>query len=454
MRYLFLEANDLGMWLQPGCSVHEYWADHGMGLLVTLAKQHGYSMDVRTLKDIHSWAEWRTISKEYDVICMNVRSWRFRWAGKAAQIAKLANPNVKIWTGGFHATVAPQEMEQAQFDVIVRGEAEGTFLELLKAGGSDQRVIDGHVRPYENIDDLPFIDRELWPRFPGAEWPLEGPGGWGPGPKAITMITGRLCPFRCKFCYPAEKNHFRRMRRRSVDSVIAELNWADKKWGPASSVVYHDSEFLIQPQWLEEYLERYPRETPNWPWWASCRSDMILKWPELTEDLIRQANWHILSIGIESGSDKVLKIINKEVTLAQHEAAIEFINQIGDDMETKGQIPPVVFANVMLGIPGEEREDAFATIRLMAKVKRMLPSISLFTPYPGNTLGDDIIAKGLSLDSPKIYDRYPNKAKMKGIDYQFYEDLLNGKYDRELGIPVRLIRDAQGSAGITVAREL
>ncbi len=454
MKYLFLEANDLGQWLgQHG--VHERFGDLGQGLLLTVAKQHGFRVDSLSLKQLHSWAEFRLRVKPYDVLIMNVRSWRFRWAKRAAEIAKSTNPNSQVWCGGFHATVASAEMEAVpQFDVIVRGEGEGTFLELLQNGGSAQRVIEGHVHPWENIDDLPFIDRSLLPRPPGDEWPLEGAGGWGPSGKTISVISSRLCPWTCRFCYPAEKNHFRRLRRRSVGNVIAELNEAHQKWGPATSVVYHDSEFLMQRQWLEEYLERYPRETPNWSWWASCRTDQILKWPELTEALIREANWHILSIGIESGSDKVLGIMGKGVTAAQHEQAIEIINRIGDDMAAKGLTPPVVFANVMLGIPGEEPEDAFATMRLIAKIHRMLPSISLYTPYPGNTLGDEIIAKGLSLDSHKSYDRYPNEAKMLGIDYQFIADLMNGKHDKEVGVSVMAIRNAQGTAGITVGKEL
>jgi len=446
MKYLFLEANDLGKWYENH-SIHERFGDLGQGLLLTIAKDNGYQIDSLSLKQMHSWAQFRMIVKPYDVLIMNVRSWRYRWAKRAAEIAKSANPNIQVWCGGFHATVASQEMEDVpQFDVIVRGEAEGTFLDLLKAGGSEQRVIDGHVHPWGKIDDLPFIDRSLLPRPPGDEWPLEGAGGWGPPGKTISMITGRMCPWHCSFCANAEKNHFHRLRRRSVGNVIEELNYAHKAWGPATSIVFHDSEFLMQRAWLEEYLNRYPRETPNWSWWASCRTDQILKFPELTEALIRDTNWHILSIGIESGSDNVLKIMNKGVTAAQHEEAIELINRIGDNMEAQGMAAPIIFANVMLGIPGEEPEDAFATFRLMSKIKRMLPSISLYTPYPGNVLGDEMIRQGRSLDSHKRYDRFPDEAKLLGINYQFYQDLLNGHYDREVGTSVVAIRNAQGRA--------
>jgi radical SAM superfamily enzyme YgiQ (UPF0313 family) len=91
----------------------------------------------------------------------------------------------------------------------------------------------------------------------------------------------------------------------------------------------------------------------------------------------------------------------------------------------------------MLGIPGETREDAFETIRMLRRMKHVLPSISYYAPYPGSALGYQLIAEGKSLMSKENYHRYPSDEKVKGIDYKFYNDLLKGKYDREVnkGLP-------------------
>lgn len=445
--WLDLGCGDVGLWHKPH-SVHERWMDHGMATLLTIAKQRGYHFDVIALSALHSWAEWRMVAKQYDLICMNVRSWRYRYAKRAAEIAKKANPNVQIWCGGMHATVAREEMEEIpEFDVIVSREAENTFLNLLSAGGSKERFIEGSAGPWGNMDNLPFIDRELWPKAPGGTWPLESPGGWGPGPTAITLVGSRLCPWHCSFCYPAERNHYGTLRRRSVDHVLGEINYAHGKWGPATTVVYHDSEFLMHQKWLEEYLERYPKETPRLPFWASCRADMMAKWPDLVRALHKEAHWHCFSIGLESGSQKVLDIMNKETTVEQNYAAIDLVNELGDEAEREGRRPPVIFANLMLGTPGEEPADAFATLRMAARMKRGIPSLSLFTPYPGSTLGNQVIAQGLSLDIHKGYHRFPNEAKMKNIDYQFYADLFAGKYDKEVGFSVPGLMSRQGSAG-------
>ncbi len=448
MRYLFVEADQLGQWTRPH-GPHERWNDHGMGILVTLAKQHGFAFDVLTLKAMHSWAEYRMRVKGYDVLAMNVRSWRYIWAKRAAEIFKMANPDGQVWVGGFHATVAPAEMAAVEaFDVIVSGEAEATFLALLENGGCQQRCLEGHGP--DSLDDLPFIDRSLWPNPGDGAWPLEGPGGWGPGPRALTMIAGRRCPFRCAFCAPAEANHFGLPRRRSVGNVLAEMKEAETCWGEFSTVLFHDSEFLINKPWLEEFIVRYPRETKTRPFWASVRSDMMLKWPDLVRALRDDCYWHCFSIGLESGSQRVLDIMGKGTTVEQNYAAIEMVNRMVEEAFAKGEIPPVIFANVMLATPGEDPEDAIATMRMVGAIKRVIPSVSFFTPYPGSTLGDRIIAEGRSLDAHKNYLRFPNEAKVAGVDYQWYVDLFNGRYDGEVGFSVPAMLAGQGSAGVAL----
>lgn len=446
MKRLFLEADEIAQWHGPH-GPHEQWSDHGSGLLVTIANQLGYPCDVLTLKAMHSWAELRMRLKGYDVLAMNVRSWRYIYARRAAEIFKMVNPQGQVWVGGMHTTACPQEMmDVPQFDVIVSGQGEGTWIDLLTAGGSKERVLKGHVGPYGNMDDLPWIDREkAWPNTGLPQFPLEGSGGWGPGKTAATMMTSRRCIYHCSFCYPAEEKHFGLPRRRSVANVLGEIDYIERRCGDFSSVVFHDSEWLMHKLWLEEFLEEYPK-TKNRPFWAACRADLILRWKDLAERIIRECNWHCISIGLESNSQKVLNFMNKGTTVEQNNAAIEFINQLGDDMAAKGQRPPVIFANVMLATPGEGPEDAFETVRMLGRIKRCLPSISWFTPYPGSTLGDKLIAEGRSLDTHKKYLRYPNEAKVAGVDYQFYVDLANGRYDRETGVNMRQLMSRQGAA--------
>lgn len=430
VKRLWLDLGDLGVFLRPS-SAHDRWQDHGLGLLRTILRGHGIETDLFSLRSLKKWEDLPKHLRGYDQLIMNVRSYTYPFAYKAAKIFKQVNPNGMVITGGMHATVAPDEMENVpEFDYICQGPGEKVIVDLVRDPKAFPRILTGIGA--KSMSEWPMMDRTLWPnpKLRDFPWPLEPECGWGPGPVA-TVLTSRVCPWQCVFCN--EASYIPNMGRKAVDQVIDELNFLDDHYGPLGSVVIHDSMFFQQPTWLREWLDKYPRRAHKvWPYWAAARSDTVRQWPDLFEALVRETNWNIVSIGFESGSDRVLKILNKECTAEDNQFAIELLNRIGDDMERQGQDPPRFWANIMLGIPGERREDAFETMRMLKRMKRVMPSISYYAPYPGSVLGYQLIAEGKSLMSKENYHRYPNDEKVKGIDYQFYNDLMAGKYDAEI----------------------
>jgi anaerobic magnesium-protoporphyrin IX monomethyl ester cyclase len=353
------------------------------------------------------------------------------------------NPNGMILTGGMHATVALDEMTTIEeFDRICQGPGENIIVDLIRDPKSFPRVIMGIGA--NSMAEWPMIDRTLWPQPASKKlarkfnWPLEPECGWGL-PGVATILTSRVCPWQCVFCN--ENSYIPNMGRRPVDMVIDELNYLDRKHGPIGSLVIHDSMFFQNPSWLQEWLEKYPRKANKvWPYWAAGRADTVRQWPDLFEALIKETNWKTVSIGFESGSDRVLRIINKECTEEDNYFTIDHLTRIGDDMERHGQKPPVFWSNIMLGIPGETHEDAFKTMRMVKYTKRILPSISFYAPYPGSALGNQLIAEGKSLMTKENYHRFPDDEKVKGVDYQFYRELLAGKYDIEVNQGLTLLR--------------
>ena len=156
------------------------------------------------------------------------------------------------------------------------------------------------------------------------------------------------------------------------------------------------------------------------------------QWPHLFEALIKETKWDTVSIGFESGSDRVLRILNKECTEEDNYFAIDLLHRIADEMEEVGRKPPVFWSNIMLGIPGETHEDAFKTMRMLRYMRYVIPSIAFYAPYPGSALGNQLIAEGKSRMTKENYHRYPDDEKIVGVDYQFYRDLLSGIYDEEI----------------------
>ena len=111
-----------------------------------------------------------------------------------------------------------------------------------------------------------------------------------------------------------------------------------------------------------------------------------------------------------------------------------------------------MWANVMFGIPGETRDEAFETYRLMKKMRRAYPSVAFYTAYPGSALGYQIIAEGK--DQKHLHVRDASSEPIKGIDYAFYRALLRGEYEEEVNRPLApedRQRSVQTHAGLSLS---
>ena len=204
-RILWLDLGDLGDLVNPG-GPHEQWQDHGLGLLRTILHQNGILTDLASTRAVTSWEELMPQMRDYDMLIMNVRSYTFPPARKAAELFKQINPKGLVITGGMHATVARDEMEAiAAIDKVCVGSGEKTIVDLVRSPGDYPRVV--MTEGAKSMAEWPMIDRELWPKPRGWRmqrkwkwrWPLEPECGWGPGPVA-TILTSRVCPWQCWFC--------------------------------------------------------------------------------------------------------------------------------------------------------------------------------------------------------------------------------------------------------------
>ncbi len=415
---------DLG---KPGTLIANlrYSQDHAVGLLMTILNNAGVEVGLASIRNIFTQGQLLSKFKDIDMLIMSVLSFHYPFAVKCAKLFKKINPGGIVVVGGLHVSVALDEMISVhEFDYICKGPGEKIIVKLVTEPGHFGRVIEGEGT--KSMAKWPYIDRSLWPKpaltIPGRKnpWPLEifsieeAP--------SVTILTSRVCPWQCAFCN--ESSFIPNMVRRPVEMVIEELNIVDKQFGPFNSVIIHDSNFFQNPHWLEEWINKYPKlANKTWPYWAAARTDTIRKWSDLFIALLNETNWRTISLGLESGSDPVLRILNKECTEEDNYAAIEIINSTSDAMQAKGQKPPRVFANIMLAVPGETEKDARKTVEMVKRIDRVKPSVSYFAPYPGSMLGYQLIAEGKSLLAQDGYHRYPGKETLKGIDYKLYENL-------------------------------
>lgn len=400
MNPILFDLGKFGAYYQP--EAHSQWHSHGFGMLATILRQNKVTCDFAQLKAMRSWQEVRQAIKGHDTLLMGLMSFDYPAARQMAKIARSIAPKIRIVAGGIHCTVAPEEVQALDVNAMILGEGEAWIV----PAATNDTLTGCYYGMAADLDALPWMDRDVFAK------PTEPSCGWGPAPVA-TMLTSRACVYKCSFCQPAERNHFgRKFRRRGVDNVIAEMRMLIERYS-VKSFSFQDGLFIMQPKWLEEFIDKYA--AIGLPFEASGRADLIARHPELVKGL-KEVGMQVLSIGLESGSQHMLDIFEKGTTVEQNHEAI----RIANDLDL------TVFANVILAHPEETKEEALASVALFGEIKHCQPSVAFFAPYPGNKLGDECIAKGLSLLTPDNYTRFPSDAKCKGVDYNWYGQLMRG----------------------------
>lgn len=386
------------------------WHNHGAGLVVASCRATGHSIDFTGLKYLTDWEAFKQKIKGYDLVGFSCLSTDLPKLKQAVRIVKELNPKTITIVGGMQVTVGTQSLlDNPDIDYIFHGEAEITFPKFLEDPSKFDREI--HGEPTSNLDLIPWIDRMIYPM------PLErNVQMWGESP-IFTVLTARGCPFNCSFCQPAEKKHFGAMvRRRSVENVIGEIK-EYLKFKP-KFIIFHDDHFCFNKQWLEDFIEAY--RPISLPFWAATRADFVCQYPEMFTKL-KEVGMEVCSIGFESGSQRILDMVRKGTTVEQNYQSASIIGKTGMQ----------IYANIMYGFPTENKEEQMATRKLcnhISSVSKALISPAFFTPYPGNDLGDDCIAQGLSMVDEDHLNRY-GKDKIKGVDYEFLSGLVAGLYD-------------------------
>ncbi|MDD5136137.1 MAG: cobalamin-dependent protein, partial [Candidatus Omnitrophica bacterium] len=226
---------------------------HGLCYLSACAKRAGHLTNLIDLRELSGWDDFQKDLKELspDVVAITMMSVDFDYAVEAAKAAKAALPNVKVVIGGPHPSIMPEELTSNNYiDHIIIGEGETSFVKLLadiEKGAPAEKVITGE---HPDLNSLPFADREL---FRYKESPIES---FLDRP-FVTLIAGRGCIYNCSFCQPAERKIFgNKVRRRSVDNIIKELNELRDRYH-FQSMMFHDDCLTEDRGWIEKFCREY-----------------------------------------------------------------------------------------------------------------------------------------------------------------------------------------------------
>ncbi len=282
---------------------------------------------------------------------------------KAASIVRKILPEAKIIIGGHHASAFPEHMfQQAHADAVVIGEGELTAYELASAyldnkdisnirgiayhNGS--RVIVNEGRPLiEDLDTLPFPFHD---RFNLDEY-LGLPEVDG---RAASMMTSRGCPHKCIYCSGSKFWH-RKWRPRSADNVLAEMLWLYNDLN-VRNFMFFDDNFTVNKKRAIDICQGIIENGLRIKFVAESHVSHIN--PELLE-WMKKAGCYRIDFGVETGSPKILKTINKKQTAEQIEQVFAMVHAAG--------IKPRAY--LMIGNPGEDEVTIRETAALMKKIK-------------------------------------------------------------------------------------
>lgn len=286
--------------------------------------------------------------------------------------------------GGPDSATRPVEYLGGGFDAVVFGEGEATLLEVAARAASGDPLegtpgvmtaagghpVRGPPRPFlRDLDQLPLpawdlidLDRYLrrWQRKTGE--------------RRAALLTSRGCPFDCSWC--SKPTFGRTFRQQSPARVIAELIALRDRFG-VDYVRFCDDVFGIQRRWLEELLDRLIHERIGLKFECLARVDLLH--PELLARM-RLAGLERVYVGVESGSQRMLDVMNRGTRLAEVERAAASLRAEGIRQ----------FWFLMLGYPGETLEDIEATLALFRRFSPEEYSVSIAVPVPGTRFYDSV----------------------------------------------------------------
>ncbi len=362
--------------------------------------------------------------KNPDILGISVISVHYDSALMIAKIARRALPLVTIVFGGPHPTLLPEEtLKNPEVDIVVSGEGEYKFLELVRAinrkdrlggvGGiyykTDGQIVKTDDSEYiEDLDKVPFPARDL---LPMANYLLQPPVLPLPSP-STTIVPSRGCYGNCRFCQPTLKKLFgRKIRFRSPRNVVDEMAFLKREYN-LKGLYFADDEPTWNRDWMMSLCEEINRRGLKIVWTCASRVDTVDI--QLLETM-KRAGCIQIGFGVESGSQRVLNYYRKGIKVEQVAPAFHACNKIGI----------MARANIMIGAPSETREDIQGTIQLLRQIRPDLIAVSVTTPTVGSDLFNDAKEKNLlRKESLSAYDRSDVQTMKRELSDQEIKQII------------------------------
>lgn len=357
----------------------------GLMYIAAVAREAGYDVQFMDADPDEMDIPDRVRRFAPDLIGLSFLTTEFEKACILSHKLKTALPGVILCCGGVHTTLDTETvLKKLDVDFCVVGEGEVTFLEVckrIKRGQSYEdvkgicllkstRLIKAPPRGLiQDLDSIPFPARDLV-NFPNIY--LTFPGVIrGNYIRSTAVMAGRGCYFNCSFC-SVNKMFGRGYRLRSPANILQEIVYLRETYG-VRGIYFMDSTLTANRKWIVSLCEEIIRRKVKFVWSGNTRVDAV------DIDMLRlmkKAGCVQIDYGVENGSRKVLKMLNKGIS---PEIAISAVGMTKD-------VGLRVGVTFMVGNPDEDRRDLEMTFNLAKKLKANYTVFFFSVPFPGTQL--------------------------------------------------------------------
>jgi len=301
-----------------------------------------------------------------------------------AKEAKKQNPSITIVWGGPHATLFLEQTLQDEFvDVIVRSEGEESFMEILNnltnnksfdnvkgiSYKKNNKAIHNPDREFMEVDKLDFPAYDLLPNIKRYADLTEEFG----------YEASRGCPHRCQFCY-CLNFHKKKWRPKTAKHVLQDLKKIEKTYNPRK-IFFMDDNFFVDKKRVMDIAKGLIKMNSKLKWGGCIRVDYLSTYTDEEVELMKKSGCWFLGMGAESGSERGLDIIKKDIireqTIIATKKCIKF-----------GILPQISF---VIGFVGERKKDMMETLSLYDEVMKLGKNVEangvfIYFPIPGTPM--------------------------------------------------------------------
>jgi len=327
--------------------------------------------------------------------------------------AKEFDPKILTIVGGHHATMMPNDFDEEYVDIIVVGEADFTFAEIIKRYEKKEDI--GSIRglylkkngmrfftgDYEliNLDEMPIPSRELTV----GDRDKYFRGTWRP---IVSLVSSRGCPYKCNFCslWIMNKGKY---RTKKAELVVDEIAGIESEY-----IDFVDDNTLDDLKRSERLTSLLKEGGIKKKYKLYGRPDTVVKRPDLIEKW-KDVGLQILLVGIESFRDKELREWGKSNTAEINEKAIHILKQNEVELSAYFVVDPQY-----------DRQDFQRLSEYVERMGLTHPTFTILSPFPGTELFRERYDELITHDY-RLFDFFHTVFPTKLPLNEFYEEFAN-----------------------------